>query len=107
MGRVVRVLVHGANGRMGRAVLRLAAEDPRVRVVAAVSRSGAAAPEGVAAFGVGELAACPRFDVAIDFSLPDGLRALLEFCEARGAALVSGTTGLDPELRARMEQASQ
>jgi 4-hydroxy-tetrahydrodipicolinate reductase len=103
----ITVLVHGASGRMGRAVLRLAAEDPRVRVVAAVSRSGAAAPEGVPAFGVGELAQCPRFDVAIDFSLPDGLHALLEFCQARGAALVSGTTGLDPEMRKRMEQAAQ
>ena len=58
------------------------------------------------AFGTAELAACPAFDVAIDFSLPPGLHALIEFCEARGAALVSGTTGLDPELRTRMAQAS-
>ena len=91
---------------MGRAVLRLAAEDPRVKVVAAVSRSGVAA-EGVPAFEVARLAQCPRFDVAIDFSLPDGLHSLLEFCEARGAALVSGTTGLDPDLRTRMDQAAQ
>ena len=102
----IRVLVHGASGRMGRAVARLAAADPRFEVVAAVSRSGAAPAEGVPAFGTAELAACPRFDVAIDFSLPPGLHALLEFCEARGAALVSGTTGLDPELRTRMAQAA-
>jgi len=107
MDRKIDLLVHGASGRSGRAVLRLAAEDPRVNVVAAVSRSGAAPVEGVPAFGVADLARCQRFDVAIDFSLPDGLHALLEFCEARGAALVSGTTGLDPELRKRMEQAAQ
>jgi len=106
MNGPIKLLVHGANGRMGRAVLRLADADPRVQVVAAVSRSGASVVEGVPAFRVGDLAQCPAFDVAIDFSLPDGLYALLEFCEARGAALVSGTTGLDPELRARMEQAS-
>ena len=91
---------------MGRAVSRLAAADPRFVVVAAVSRSGAAPEEGVPAFGTEGLAACPAFDVAIDFSLPPGLHALVEFCEARGAALVSGTTGLDPEMRARLAQAA-
>ena len=91
---------------MGRAVSRLASGDARFEVVAAVSRSGAAPADGVPAFGTEALAACPAFDVAIDFSLPPGLHALLEFCEARGAALVSGTTGLDPELRARMAQAA-
>ena len=106
MNPPVRLLVHGASGRMGRAVARLAAADSRFDVVAAVSRSGAAPAEGVPAFGTEGLAVCPAFDVAIDFSLPPGLHALLEFCEARGAALVSGTTGLDPELRARMAQAA-
>ena len=36
----IRLLVHGASGRMGRAVLRLAAQDPRFAVAAAVSRAG-------------------------------------------------------------------
>jgi 4-hydroxy-tetrahydrodipicolinate reductase len=106
MSTPIRLLVHGASGRMGRAVSRLAAADPRFDVVAAVSRSGAAPEEGVPAFGVEGLAACPAFDVAVDFRLPPGLRALIEFCEARGAALVSGTTGLDPEMRSRMAQAA-
>jgi 4-hydroxy-tetrahydrodipicolinate reductase len=106
MERPIRLLVHGASGRMGRAVSRLAAADPRFDVVAAVSRSGSAPAAGMPAFGTAELAACPAFDVAIDFSLPPGLHALIEFCEARGAALVSGTTGLDPELRTRMAQAA-
>lgn len=37
----------------------------------------------------------PAFDVAIDFSLPDGFDRLLALCRQRGAALVSGTTGLE------------
>src|SRR6478609_4729009 len=106
MGTPIRLLVHGASGRMGRAVSRLAAADPRFQLVAAVSRSGAGPVEGAPAFGTAELAGCPSFDVAIDFSLPPGLHSLIEFCEARGAALVSGTTGLDPELRTRMAQAA-
>ena len=102
----IRVLVHGASGRMGRAVLRLAAEDARVRVVAAVSRSGAAG-EGVPGFASAQLDESPEFDVAIDFSLPGAIPGLLALCVARRAALVSGTTGLDPELRASMAEASR
>jgi 4-hydroxy-tetrahydrodipicolinate reductase len=101
MGDSIRLLVHGASGRMGRAVLRLAALDPRFAVVAAVSRSGAEVPGGGApALAASDLPACPDFDVAIDFSLPSALPGLLSLCVARRAALVSGTTGLDPGLRA-------
>jgi len=107
MNSPIRLLVHGASGRMGRAVARLGMLDARFEIVAAVSRSGAPNAEGAPAFGTAELAQLPAFDVAIDFSLPDGLRAILELCEARGAALVSGTTGLDPELRRRMAQAAE
>jgi 4-hydroxy-tetrahydrodipicolinate reductase len=92
---------------MGSAVSRLASADPRFQLVAAVSRSGAAAAQGVPAFGPAQLASIPAFDVAIDFSLPPGLQALIESCEARKAALVSGTTGLDAEIRTRMAQAAQ
>jgi 4-hydroxy-tetrahydrodipicolinate reductase len=108
MNPPIRLLVHGASGRMGRAVLRLAAEDPRFDVVAAVSRSGAPV-EGCAAPALAgdALARSPAFDVVIDFSLPAALPPLLDLCVARGAALVSGTTGLDPDLRGRLDQAAR
>ncbi len=103
----IRLLVHGASGRMGRAVLRLAAADPRLRVVAAVSRSGApvAGYEGLVLAG-SALESCPAFDVTIDFSLPAALPPLLALCVARGAGLASGTTGLGPELRREMAVAA-
>jgi len=108
MNEPIRLLVHGASGRMGRALLRLAAGDPRLAVVAAVSRSGAAIESASVPVLAGDaLASCPDFDVAVDFSLPAALPALLEFCVSRRAALVSGTTGLDPELRASMQSAAQ
>lgn len=81
---------------MGKALVRLAAEDSRLQVVAAVSRSGAPLPDSPVpscrADAIGEV---PAFDVAIDFSLPDGFDRLLAICRQRGAALVSGTTGLE------------
>jgi 4-hydroxy-tetrahydrodipicolinate reductase len=108
MSGPIRLLVHGASGRMGRAVLRLAADDPRFEVVAAVSRSGAEVPgSAVPAIAGNNLAQCPSFDVAIDFSLPAALPALLSLCVGRKAALVSGTTGLDPALRDGLAEAAR
>lgn len=101
----IKLLIHGASGRMGLALLRLAAADPRLRVVAAVSRRGAdaGAVPGVAA---DRLADAPAFDVAIDFSLPDAFDPVLALCRARGAALVSGTTGLAPAQLAALDAAA-
>jgi 4-hydroxy-tetrahydrodipicolinate reductase len=90
-----RLLIHGATGRMGAALLRLAATDPRLHVVAAASRRGAACGD-VPGLAGDRLADAPAFDVAVDFSLPEAFDPLLALCRARGAALVSGTTGLSP-----------
>lgn len=114
----IRLLVHGAGGRMGQAVLRLCAGSDNDRsgdsgsvqgcsVVAAVSRTvGQRVIEGVPQFAAAELSAVPAFDVAVDFSLPEGFDGILALCLERGAALVSGTTGLAPAQRTAMEAAS-
>ena len=101
----IRLLVHGASGRMGRAVLRLALEDDRFAVVAAASRAGESL-EGAPGLAAADLETAPDFDLAIDFSLPDGFDGILSLCVDRNAALVSGTTGLAPAQQARLEQAS-
>ena len=105
----VRLLIHGASGRMGQALLRLAAESPQdCTVVAAVTGKPPAqrVVDGVAYFAARELAGVPAFDTAIDFSLPEGFDPLLELCVARGAALVSGTTGLSDAQRVALDGAA-
>lgn len=102
-----RILLHGANGRMGQALLRLCHEDPAVEVVAAVSRKvGQRVIDGVPRFSSSELAGAPEFDVAIDFSLPEAFDAIVETCQQRGKPLVSGTTGLSDAQRSLLQQAS-
>jgi 4-hydroxy-tetrahydrodipicolinate reductase len=98
MEKPLRLLIHGASGRMGRALLRLAALDSRLQVVAAVTGRGGAPSEagGLPVLAAGAMAQAPTFDVAIDFSQPPGFDAVLALCRARGAALVSGTTGMAP-----------
>lgn len=62
--------------------------------------------EGVPHFAAAELAGVPEFDVAIDFSLPEGFDPVLALCVARGRALVSGTTGLDAAQRDALQAAA-
>jgi 4-hydroxy-tetrahydrodipicolinate reductase len=104
----VRLLIHGASGRMGQALMRLCAEDGDCRAVAAVSGSkpGQRVIDGVPQFGASELAGVPDFDVAIDFSLPQAFDRILGLCLQRGVALVTGTTGLDAGQREALVRAA-
>jgi len=110
MPKPTRLLIHGASGRMGQALLRLCAEraGPCV-IVAAVSHGkvGQRVIDGVPQFSAGELHGVPAFDVAIDFSLPDGFAAILALCVERSAALISGTTGLSDAQRTALQAASE
>lgn len=111
MNRPLRLAVHGATGRMGRALLDLLREDARFELVAAL-----AAPDApqlgervyhdreAPCFAVDWPTRAP--DVAIDFSAPGGLAAALAHCRAHGIALVSGTTGVDAALRERVAEAA-
>lgn len=108
MPEPVRLLIHGASGRMGRALMRLCAEGVvECTVVAAVSRRPAQrVVDGVPQFASSELAGVPAFDVAIDFSLPEGFSPLLALCRQRRAALVSGTTGLSDVQQVALAEAA-
>lgn len=93
---------------MGRALIRLAAEDSQLQVIAAASRSGAPSPLSLVPwFRADAMAQVPAFDVAIDFALPDGFDRLLAVCRQRGAALVSGTTGLEGRQMMHLAEAAQ
>ena len=104
----LRLIVHGANGRMGRALLRLAAEAPETwQVVGAVSRKvGQRVIDGVPQFAASELGGLPDCDVVVDFSLPEAFDPLLASCVAHGRALVSGTTGLTDAQSAAIDAAT-
>src|SRR4051812_48408715 len=112
------VVVTGASGRMGAEILRAAAIDPTVRVVAATVREGR--PE-VGTFagklvGVADLAAPVlgsleealglRPAVVIDFTTPRAGAAHARACEAAGVPIVIGTTGFDAQGRASLLEAA-
>jgi len=92
---------------MGRALLRLLETDPALQLVAAVAdREIADAVRDVPVLQREQLREAPDFDVAIDFSQPDGFDGILALCRSRGVALVSGTTGLSELQREAMRLAA-
>lgn len=111
MGKSIQLVVCGAAGRMGQAVLRLSAEDSNLSVAAALVRPGSKpdpAPGRVDP-GFAYTTAAPedlRADVLVDFSGSTGFDAALELALARRLALVSGSTGLSESQRAAMQRAS-
>ncbi|WP_129135937.1 4-hydroxy-tetrahydrodipicolinate reductase [Luteimonas sp. YGD11-2] len=108
MSKPLRLLIHGANGRMGQALLRLAAGRDDLQVVGAVSRRvEQRVQDGVPRFASRELAGVPAFDVAVDFSLPEGFDGVLAHCVSRGAAFVSGTTGVTDAQLAALDRAAE
>lgn len=98
----VRLAIVGCCGRMGKALLRLTADDPGLQVVAALTVADdpalgkdAGLFAGLDELGVPISERCEtECDVAIEFTLPPGCRAWAQWCADRGVALVSGTTGL-------------
>jgi 4-hydroxy-tetrahydrodipicolinate reductase len=88
------IAVHGAAGRMGREVVRLARADPRVAIVAALVRSkpDASDIDGLACTTSLDPNVAPK--ALIDFSAADAFDEALALARSRGIAFVSGTTGL-------------
>ncbi len=99
----LKIAVAGAKGRMGQAVLAVAAEMPDVAVVAVSVRPddpdvGRSVPGHPHLTYVGEAAALfAEGAVVIDFTAPEATRRHLALARETGRPLVIGTTGLDSE----------
>jgi len=82
-----RILINGAKGRMGQALVRCSATHPALTLIAQTD-----AGDDFAA----ELA---KADCAIDFTLAENTRSVVAACLAAKKNLVIGTTGQDAETR--------
>ncbi|MGH8158165.1 MAG: 4-hydroxy-tetrahydrodipicolinate reductase [Rhodanobacter sp.] len=114
MTHPLRLAINGASGRMGSALLGLLGNDARFELVHAVV-SPDSPHDGLPVFAgraeglrfAHDWAQAPAFDVVIDFSGPAALAAALDHCLAHGTPLVSGTTGLDAAMEARLAEAGK
>lgn len=109
----LRLVVHGAAGRMGQRVIACAAGD--WTLVAAVERPG----HPRAGADAGTLAGLPAAgvavadgwngpaDVVIDFSLPEAVAGIVAACVAQMVPLVVATTGLGDREHAAIRDAAR
>jgi 4-hydroxy-tetrahydrodipicolinate reductase len=114
---VLSIGIHGATGRMGTRLIQLIADDPTLRLGAALDRADhprlgddAGTLAGVGPLGIplsSTLDATRPVDAMIDFSLPAGTLALLPLCVERRLPLVVATTGFEPEERRRVDEAAK
>src|SRR5688500_10871804 len=115
---MVRVVVSGAAGRMGRRLLELVQQDAKTTVVGALESAShadlgqtvaalcgdAAARKGAEVRLLSDPPAALQADVVIDFSVPEQTVRMADLCAARGWAIVVGTTGLAEAQQQHLQQ---
>ncbi len=109
---MVEIAIFGAGGRMGQRLTSLAAGQGLAVVGAYVEPSDALLGQPVVGvegltYAAEPFASGVQPKVVIDFSLPQGTRALAPLAVSAGAGLVVGTTGLTTEDHAMLDQASR
>lgn len=91
---MIKIIIHGCNGKMGQVVASMATKQPDIQVVAGVDRVTDAYDNPFPVYS--SLDQCTEeCDVIIDFSLPQALPSLLDAAVKRNCALVIATTGFN------------
>ncbi|MBO7744123.1 4-hydroxy-tetrahydrodipicolinate reductase [Paenibacillus sp. MWE-103] len=110
----IRVAVTGANGRMGREVVKMVLQDEGLTLAAAVSPSAgpvdAGTLVGLPPCGVNVQAdlesalKSAEADVLVDFTVPHAAYGNTSLAIAHGVRPIIGTTGLTPEQMAELDE---
>jgi 4-hydroxy-tetrahydrodipicolinate reductase len=118
LGTELRVVVVGAGGRMGQALVRAVLGESGMRLVGALDRQDSAAQgedagtlAGAGASGIlvsaEPLDAFAHTDVVLDFTAPDATLAYAELSAQARIVHVIGTTGIGPEHEDRLKAAAR
>lgn len=101
---MIKILLSGANGRMGKAITRLVKESDMAEIVCGVDLN-TESTEGFPVYACFD-AVQETPDVIIDFSNPANFENLMAFAKAKRLPLVVATTGLSKEQTEAMKQAA-
>lgn len=102
---MVRAIMHGCNGKMGRVITGLISEDEGIRIVAGVDAYTAVLNEYPVFDSIEKCDV--EADVVIDFSNASAVDGLLSYCRARKLPVVLCTTGLSEAQLAEVEDAAK
>ena len=102
---MIRILLHGANGRMGQAIAAMAASSSEYAIAAGVDARGG----DNTAFPMYETleAVEQPYDVVIDFSNASAFNHLLSFCIDQKKPVIVATTGLTGEQESALCEAAK
>lgn len=102
---MVRMIMHGCNGKMGQVISSICQEDDEIEIVAGIDPyQGIENPYPVFA----KIEECNiKADVAVDFASAPAVDSLLAYCVANKLPVVLCTTGLSGEQLGNVEKASQ
>lgn len=102
---MVKVIMHGCNGKMGQVITKLIEEDEAIEIVAGVDVSDHIQNSYPV---YQDLASCDvKADVVIDFASAKAVDGLLDFCAEKQIPCVLCTTGLSKEQLAHVEEAAK
>ena len=98
------MIMHGCNGRMGKMIAGIVADDPDIRIVAGVeinTEENGSFPVYDSIEKITESA-----DVVVDFGNASAVGKVIDWCVANNVPLVECTTGLDDATLAKLKDAS-
>lgn len=102
---MVKVIMHGCNGKMGQMITGLIAADEEIEIVAGIDAYGEIQNPYPVFRSTTECDV--EADAVIDFSNSVAIDGLLEFCVAKKIPCVLCTTGLSPEQIEKVNEASK
>jgi len=102
---MIRIIMHGCNGRMGQMISDICKEEEEVKIVAGID---VAEVQNLSYPVFTDITKCDvKADVMIDFSTAKAADAVLDYCVEKKLPLVFCTTGLSEEQLKKMDLASE
>lgn len=102
---MIRVIMHGCNGRMGQAITGMAKTDDTIQIVAGIDSYTEIVNTYPVFTSIGQCDV--EADVVIDFSNAAAVEGLLDYCVEKQIPVVLCTTGLSEAQLAKVEEASE
>ncbi|WP_302625805.1 4-hydroxy-tetrahydrodipicolinate reductase [uncultured Eubacterium sp.] len=102
---MVHVIMHGCNGKMGRVITNLAAQDDNVEIVAGIDAYTGVANEYPVFSSIKECTI--KADVIIDFAVTAAISDLLDYAVETQTPVVICTTGLSAQQLEKVNEASK
>ncbi|MBQ2921926.1 MAG: 4-hydroxy-tetrahydrodipicolinate reductase [Tyzzerella sp.] len=102
---MVRLIMHGCNGKMGQVITKIVKEDANAEIVAGIDKYQGIQNEYPVFSDITECNV--EADVVIDFSNAGAVDGLLDYCVSKAVPVVLCTTGLSEEQLSKVKETSE